>query len=96
MIHITHYTKEDFLSIRTLLHIAVEEYSTYHDEYIAVIVRDAQLLIKDNDYRYRANKRVYRYSSFISKRARPLITSMNPNHLTKEDYIKLLSLFEEL
>lgn len=96
MIRITHYTREEFLPIRSLLHVAIEEFATYQDEYIGIMVHDAQKMIEDSTYRYRANKRVYRYSSYISKYDRAVIKSMDVQHLTKDDYIKLLSIFEAL
>lgn len=90
------HSKDEFVQIRSLLYIAVHEYSTYHDEYIKIMVHDAQEMISNRDYRFRANKRIYHYSSFLSRKCPSLIQSMKPEHLGREEYIKLLDFFEAL
>lgn len=90
------YTKDEFVVIRTILRGAVSNYDNYHDKYVGIVIRDAQMMAADRSYRYRANKRVYHISSFLSRYNSGLINGMNPNSLGKEDYIKLLQFFEEL
>lgn len=87
---------EEFVPIRTLLNLALKDISSYHDEYISIMVHDAQEMIRDRSYRYRANKRVYKYSSYLSVSSREVITSMNPNRLGESEYRKLLKIFEDL
>lgn len=90
------HSKEEFTTIRNLLHIAIRQYSTYHDTYIHVMVHDAQMLISDESYRYRANKRVYEYSLFLSKHCPELVSSMKSESLGIDDYRKLLAFFDGL
>ena len=90
------YTKEEFVVIRTILKGAVANFETYHDKYIGIVIHDAQMMAADKFYRYKANKRVYHYSSFLCRHNVGLIEGMNPQRLKKEDYVKLLQFFEGL
>lgn len=90
-VHISEYTP-----IRTLLSIAVTQYNQYHDVYLKIMVRDAICLSRDSGYRIQANRRMFRYSSYLSKHFIPQVSRMNPEHLTLDDYRLLLDIFSRL
>lgn len=88
--------KSEFTPIRSLLEIAVHEYETYEDQYIKIMVHDAKFMIQDSSYRFRADSRVYRYSSYLSKNNIDLISEMDPEDLGIDEYRILLAIFEAL
>lgn len=86
----------EYTPIRSLLHYAVTEYETYQDQYIKVMVRDALLLAENKDYRLRADRRMIRYSLYLSQYKRDTIATMNPNALGRNEYSTLLEIFQNL
>lgn len=90
-IRITEYTP-----IRSLLNIAVTEYESYHDKYIKIMVKDAIFLSENNEYRFKANRRVYKFSSYLSVNSIDIIKSMKPDHLTLDNYKTLFEIFKSL
>ena len=86
----------EYTPIRSLLHYAVTEYNTYQDQYIKVMVEDAIMLSQDAEYRFRANRRMFRYSSYLSLHKREVVTSMNPQHLGIDEYRVLFEIFKNL
>lgn len=89
-------TPNEYTPIRSLLHYAVTEYETYQDQYIKVMVRDALLLAENKDYRLRADRRMIRYSLYLSQYKRDTIATMNPNALGRNEYNTLLEIFQNL
>lgn len=89
-------TPNEFTPIRSLLHYAVKEFDTYQDQYIKVMVKDALLLAKDQGYLFRANRRMIRYSLYLSQHKRDVIATMNPNALGRNEYHTLLEIFRNL
>lgn len=89
-------TPNEYTPIRSLLHYAVTEYETYQDQYIKVMVRDALLLAEDQSYRLRADRRMIRYSLYLSQHERAVIATMNPNALGRAEYNTLFEIFQNL
>lgn len=89
-------TVSEYTPIRSLLNIAVTEYSTYHDQYIKIMVKDAILLAQDDKYRYSANRRMYKYSAYLSRHSVSVIRKMNPDRLSLDDYRILFEIFNQL
>lgn len=86
----------EYTPIRSLLNITICEGVIAHDSYVRVMVRDAIQMHADNQYFYRANSRVLRYSSYLSEHSINIIGPMDPDHLTINDCRTLLEIFKEL
>lgn len=84
-----------YTPIQSLLNIAIKEDFSYQSVYVKTMVHDAILLSENYEYRFKANRRMFIYSSYLSKHCVSIIRSMNPDNLTIEDYKKLLSLFDD-
>ena len=88
--------REEYIPVCSILDRAIHQVSFQPDEMIKIVVSDARAMVKDDSYRYRANKVMYRYSSVLCKYNRGLLQKMNPDMLTIKDYISLLEFFESL
>ena len=88
--------KEEFVAMRSLLHIAITHKAEYHDEYIRIMVRDAKEMSVNHAYRYHANKKVYHCSSFLSRHNPTLLDRLNPDSMGEPEYRMLLEFFESL
>lgn len=88
--------KEEFVAIRSLLHIAITQQAAYHDKYISIMVRDAKEMCLNQAYRYRANKKVYHCSSFLCRHNRDLLQRLDPDAMGVAEYQMLLDFFESL
>lgn len=86
----------EYTPICSLLSIAVTDYNNYHDDYIKVMVRDAISLSENMEYRFQANRRMFRYSLYLSKHSMNVVRQMNPERLTRADYQELLNLFSHV
>ena len=86
----------EFTPIRSLLYHAVADFDNYHDQYISVMVRDAIAIAADHGYKIRANRRLFRYSFYLSVHSVDVIRRMNPDRLTRDDYRALFDIFERL
>lgn len=86
----------EYTPIRSLLNIAVTEYETYHDHYIEIMVRDAISLSQNQHHKINANRRMYRYSSYLSRHCSVEIQRMDPQRLTLDNYKTLLRIFSNL
>lgn len=86
----------EYTPVRSLLHMALSEHSTYSVTRIQVIVSDAIMMTEDVQYRLHADRRVYKYSSYLSKHKSSIVRTMNPSHLSDRDFATLLEIFENL
>lgn len=93
IIHITH---SEYTPVRSLLHIALSEHTAYSVSRIQLIVSDAIMMAEDTRLRLKADRRVYKYSSYLSKHKGNVVRSMNPKHLSDSDLRILLEIFENL
>lgn len=75
----------EYAPLRSLLKIALESGNANGDEFIKIVVRDAQRLVRDNNSRYQVDRRLYVYSSELSKIQRSKLEAMNPDHLRLQD-----------
>lgn len=95
-VSIKHIKVNEYTPIRSLLYHAVNDYDNYHDQYISVMVRDAIAIAGDGGYKLRANRRMFRYSFYLSFHCIEVIRRMNPDRLTRADYQTLFDIFEHL
>lgn len=87
----------EYRPVVEVLELAVASFNKYHDKYIKIIVRDAQLLVSDANNRRLVDRRVYAYSATLSKmRDKKKLCAYNPEALTKKDFQELLSFFRSL
>ena len=87
----------EYRPVVEVLELAIASFGNYHDKYIKIIVRDAQLLVSDANNRRLVDRRVYVYSATLSKmRDKKKLCSYNPEALTKKDFQELLSFFRSL
>ena len=87
----------EYKPVVEVLELAVARFDNYHDKYIKIIVRDAQLLVSDANNRRLVDRRVYAYSATLSKmQDKKRLCAYNPNALTKKDFQDLLSFFSSL
>jgi len=86
----------EYTPIRSLLYYAVNEYQHYTDQYIKIMVRDAIEMANDANSRYMVNRRMYRYSHYLSINSMTVVRRMNPEQLTIEDYRTLFEIFKKL
>lgn len=86
----------EYTPIRSLLSIAIRDYPDYRDQYLKVMVNDAILLSRNFEYRVHANGRMYKYSSYLSAHNIAVVEHMDPNNLTREDYLCLYEIFKSL
>lgn len=86
----------EFTPIRSLLYYAVNEYVRYEDRYLRIMVKDAINMANNADNRYNVNRRLYRYSHYLSVNSIEIVRQMDPDHLNLEDYKRLLEIFEKL
>ena len=96
MASIKHIKVNEFTPIRSLLYHALTEYDNYHDEYLNIMVRDAIAISRDHGYKVMANRRMFRYSFYLSIHSANVVRRMNPDRLTREDYRVLFEIFEHL
>lgn len=88
--------KNPYLPVMMMLRLAIERGDNYHNEHIRIIVQDAQQLYMKRMTIHQINRSVYSYTVAIERNNPTLVSSMNPSHLLREDYIKLLDFFETL
>lgn len=86
----------EYTPIRSLLNIAITREVNYQDDHLSVMVSDALSLIESSENRLHVNRRMYKYSAYISKHAPGVVQGMNPAALTHEDYERLLEIFNRL
>lgn len=89
-------TQSEYTPVRSLLHIALSEHTSYSVSRIQLIVSDAIMMAEDTRFRLKADRRVYKYSSYLSKHKVNVVRSMNPRHLSDRDLRTLLEIFENL
>ncbi len=93
-VRILHYRSE-FSSIMELLMVAINNYEQYEDTFIRIIVKDAKIIANERTYCDKVNRRVFLYSSELSKFDRRQLLSMDENNLQKTDYESILSFFKK-
>lgn len=87
-------SREEFEPIRSLLGIAINDYESYKDEFLKIIVNDAKQLATDREqYIYSVNRRVLSYSTELSKFDRTKLMAFDADKLQKEDYEEILKFF---
>jgi hypothetical protein len=96
MVSIKRIKVNEYTPIRSLLHHAAMEHEGYHDQNISDMVRDAIAIAGDVEYKIRANRRMFRYSFYLSAHCAEVVRRMNPDSLTREDYRILFEIFEHL
>ena len=84
----------EYEPIRILLQIAIANRNANGDEFIKIVVRDAQGLVRKSVTRYQIDDRLYVYSSEFSHFDRTRLLAMNPEHLKKADLRAMLKFFE--
>lgn len=87
-------SRSEFEPIRSLLDIAINDFSNYQDKYLKIIVNDAKRLATDRDqYIYSVNHKVLKYSTELSKFDREKLMAFNETNLQKKDYEEILKFF---
>lgn len=84
----------EYEPIRVLLQIALANRNTNGNEYIKIMVRDAQGLVRKTVTRYQIDHRLYVYSSELSRFDRVRLLKMDPEHLKSADLNAMLKFFE--
>ena len=84
----------EYEPIRMLLQIAIASRNTNGDEFIKIVVRDAQCLVRKTAARYQIDHRLYVYSSEFSRFDRTRLLAMDPDHLKMTDLRAMLKFFE--
>lgn len=84
----------EYEPIRMLLQIAIASRNTNGDEFIKIVVRDAQGLVRKTVSRYEIDDRLYVYSSEFSRFDRTRLLAMNPDRLKISDLRAMLKFFE--
>lgn len=87
---------QEFKPLKDILEVAITKYDTYEDRYVKVIVRDAQLLSRDPHNKSIVDRRVYAFSSTLSKMSLVRLQRFNPDALTRDDFKEILSYFNAL
>lgn len=80
--------------IRVLLENALTNRNANKDEFIKIMVRDAQGLAQKTVTRYQIDHRLYVYSSEFSRFDRTRLLAMDPEHLKISDLRAMLKFFE--
>lgn len=84
----------EYEPIRMLLQIAIASRNPSTDEFIKIVVRDAQRLARKTYTRYQIDHRLYIYSSEFSRFDRLRLLDMNPDSLKMKDLKAMLKFFE--
>lgn len=84
---------EDYAPIRSLLQVAIENKDANSVEFIKIVVRDAQRLVRNEDSRYTVDRRLYVFSSELSRLERSRLEAMNPDRLTLNNLRMMLKFF---
>lgn len=87
-------SRSEYEPIRVLLQIAIANKNANGDEFIKIVVRDAQGLVRKSVTRYQIDDRLYVYSSELSRFERTRLLAMNPNRLKIADLRAMLKFFE--
>lgn len=85
---------KEYEPIRMLLQIAIAEGDANGEEFIKIVVRDAQGLVRKRVTRYEVDHRLYVYSSEFSHFNRTRLLAMDPDHLRISDLRAMLKFFE--
>lgn len=88
--------KPEYQPIVDILEMAISRFETYNDSFIKIIVKDAQLLVRDQNNRRIVDRRVYEYSATLSHMTAIKLKGFNPDALTKKDFIEILKYFRSL
>ena len=88
------HSHSEYEPIRMLLQIAIANNNANGDEFIKIVVRDAQGLARKSVTRYQIDDRLYVYSSEFSRFDRDQLFAMNPNSLKVTDLRAMLKFFE--
>lgn len=83
----------EYAPIRSLLRIAIDSRNANGDEFIRIVVRDAKRLVYDANSRYDVDRRLYVYSSELSRLNRRKLDAMNPDNLSLRDLREILKYF---
>ena len=84
----------EYEPIRVLLRIALANRNANGNEFIKIMVRDAQGLARNTVTRYQIDHRLYVYSSELSRFDRIRLLEMDPEHLKNTDLHAMLKFFE--
>ena len=84
----------EYEPIRVLLQIAIANRNANGDEFIKIVVRDAQGLVRKTVTPYQIDDRLYVYSSEFSRFDRARLLAMNPDRLKISDLRAMLKFFE--
>lgn len=87
-------SKMEYEPIRMLLGIAIASGNANGDEYIKIMVKDAQGLAQKTVTRYQIDHRIYIFSSEFSRFDRNRLLAMDPEHLSISDLRAMLKFFE--
>lgn len=90
------HSKEEFEPIRSILNEVTSGLCVQH-EIISIVVKDAQLIASNDYHRFEADRRVYTYSSTLSRWSnKKRLARMNPSQLSMDDFVELRKFFEAL
>lgn len=85
----------DFSFMRLLLQQSMISNVVEFDKYISRIVEDAKSIVESSENISKIDREFYNYSVYLGEKGRSWITDLDPNDLKKEDYKKILEVFEK-
>lgn len=86
----------EYNSIRSLLRVAIMKSDTYEDRYIRVIVKNAQQIVDDPDFKNSLTSDEYRFSTALTSMRKEELLGFKSEKLGKDDFVKLLQFFDNL
>ena len=86
----------EYNSIRSLLRVAIMKCDTYEDRYIRVIVKNAQQIVDDPDFKNSLTSDEYRFSTALTSMRKEELLGFKSEKLGKDDFVKLLQFFDNL
>ena len=86
----------EYNSIRSLLRVAIMKSDTYEDKYIRVIVRNAQRIVNEPDFKNCLTSDEYRFSTALTSMRTEELFGFQSERLGKDDFVKLLQFFDNL
>ena len=90
------HSNHEYEEVISLLKVAIEHHSTYHDRYLKIIVRDAQLIKRHPERMQEISCEFKTYSIALSGSTNEQVAGMDPNSLSKDNLQTLLDIFGSL
>jgi hypothetical protein len=84
----------DFTNIRIIIQSSMTQKSSELDGFIVQLVRDAQLVLASPSNISMIDRDLFYYSVYLGERGGSWLGQINPDNLVRDDYVKMLEVFE--